>query len=105
MDNIIPAFVEFFPKVKLDIEGLDGWTLKCQQARVAILKAHQNVLVPRHHHNAQWGIVLDGEMELTIGDETTTYRPGDCHFIPAGVEHEATLYAGWTGLYIFPNCD
>ena len=34
-------------------------------------------------------MVFEGEMELTIGDETRTYRKGDHYFVPEGVLHSA----------------
>jgi quercetin dioxygenase-like cupin family protein len=47
--------------------------------------------IPPHSHGNQWGIVVEGEMELTIGDETRRYRPGDRYYISAGVVHSATF--------------
>ena len=32
--------------------------------------------VAPHSHAEQWGIVVEGEMELTIGGETRRYGPG-----------------------------
>jgi len=57
--------------------------------------------VPPHRHGAQWGVVLAGRMELTLGGKTEYYGPGQTHYIPAGVEHTALLHAGWRGLYVF----
>jgi quercetin dioxygenase-like cupin family protein len=48
-------------------------------------------VVPPHSHCAQWGMVIDGEMKLTIGDETKVYRKGDWYYIPAGIVHSATF--------------
>lgn len=47
--------------------------------------------VAEHAHNTQWGVVFDGEMDLTIGGETKTYRKGDYYLIPSGVVHSATF--------------
>jgi quercetin dioxygenase-like cupin family protein len=33
------------------------------------------------------GLVLDGEMDFTIGGETKRLRPGDVFRIPGGVPH------------------
>ena len=37
----------------------------------------------------QWGMVIDGKMSLTIGDETKIYEKGDWYYIPEGVVHSA----------------
>lgn len=48
--------------------------------------------VPRHSHpHEQGGIVLEGEMEFTIGDERRRVGPGDAYLIPGGVEHQVRV--------------
>lgn len=100
-DPTWPPFLGELPRADLTAEGLEGRVLRGDRWVVLFMHAEQEVVVPRHHHGAQWGIVVDGEMELTINDEEHTYRRGDSHFIPAGVDHEAVLHAGWKGLYVF----
>jgi quercetin dioxygenase-like cupin family protein len=47
-------------------------------------------MVPTHQHpHEQMGMGLEGEFELTIGDETRTIRPGDSYLIPSNVPHSA----------------
>tara|TARA_B100001964_G_C14022271_1_gene504421 strand:+ start:318 stop:611 length:294 start_codon:yes stop_codon:yes gene_type:complete len=41
------------------------------------------------HNNEQVGVIIDGEIALTIGDETRLLKSGDCYVIPSGVEHGA----------------
>ena len=46
--------------------------------------------VPNHTHpHEQAGIVIEGEMEMGIGGEVRTIRPGDMYIIPGNVEHYA----------------
>lgn len=96
-----PTFVDEWPEAKMEVSGLTGRILKGEQGWVIFMVADRDVLIPMHHHGAQWGIVLDGEMTLTIGDRTTSYGRGESHYIPAGVDHEAFLLAGWRGMYVF----
>ncbi len=50
-------------------------------------------VVPMHSHpHEQAGMVLEGELTFTVGDETRTLKPGDMWMIPGGVEH--TVAAG-----------
>ena len=45
-------------------------------------------VVDEHSHaNEQMGLVLEGEMDFTIGGETRRLRPGDVYRIPGGVRH------------------
>ncbi len=59
--------------------------------------------MPRHHHpHEQLGIMLEGVMELTLGDETRLIRAGDAYTIPPNLPHNArTLDEGCVVLDIF----
>lgn len=62
-----------------------------------------NSSVPRHQHpNEQLGVMLEGALELTLGDETRLLRPGDAYTIPPDLPHSArTLEEGCVVLDIF----
>lgn len=50
-----------------------------------------NFEVPSHHHpHEQMGLVLEGHLTITIGDETRVLGPGDAYAIPPNVPHGAT---------------
>ena len=53
----------------------------------------------------QWGIVVTGRLELTVGGETSVYGPGDTYEIPAGAEHSARLPAGCSVIDFFRDPD
>ena len=59
--------------------------------------------MPRHQHpHEQLGIMLEGTMELTIGDETRLINAGDAYTIPPNLPHNArTLDEGCVVLDIF----
>jgi len=42
---------------------------------------------PHSHPFDQCGIVVEGEIEMSIGDEKTLLRPMETYFIPAGINH------------------
>ena len=43
---------------------------------------------PLHRHSEeQMGIMLDGEFEMTIGDETRFLKKGDMYLVPANTIH------------------
>ena len=49
-----------------------------------------NCQMPTHHHpNEQTGIVLEGELRLTIGNDTYLCQKGDAFTIPDNVAHSA----------------
>lgn len=61
--------------------------------------------LPMHAHGGQWGTVVEGEITLTIGDDTRAYRPGDSYAIPAGVQHGAMITAGTRVIDVFEEPD
>lgn len=61
--------------------------------------------LPAHAHGAQWGTVVAGEIDFTIGDDRRTYRPGDSYTIPAGVVHSARISAGTCVIDVFEEAD
>lgn len=57
---------------------------------LSLVEMKEGAEVPLHQHpHEQAGIVLEGRMELTIGDETREVGPGEMYIIPGGVEHRA----------------
>ena len=55
---------------------------------LSVVELEPGSTVPMHSHpHEQAGIVLDGEFDLTIGDETRRLRKGDMYIIPGGVQH------------------
>jgi quercetin dioxygenase-like cupin family protein len=50
------------------------------------LEPHSRVELHSHPHE-QVGLLLEGEFEFTIGEETRRLRPGDMWRIPGGVLH------------------
>ena len=59
------------------------------------LTLEDGAVVPLHHHpHEQTGMVLEGEFELTIGDEKKVVKQGDAYVIPSNVEHTAVASRG-----------
>ena len=70
-----------------------GFTLRVfagERALMAWIRLEPGAVVPRHDHlNEQLGVVLEGEIDLTVGDETRRLGPGGGWVIPANAPHEA----------------
>ena len=55
----------------------------------------EGAVVPVHHHpHEQAGIVVNGQLELTIADETRILGPGAMYIVPANVPHAARAVGG-----------
>ncbi len=79
------------PEADIPFEGVRAWIHQSTDKQVVFFDIEPVAVVPPHSHCAQWGMVIDGEMKLTIGDETKVYRKGDWYHIPAGIVHSATF--------------
>jgi quercetin dioxygenase-like cupin family protein len=77
------------PEADIPFAGVRGWISQGADHQVVFLDIAPIGLVTPHRHGAQWGIVVEGEMELTVGGVTQIYGPGDSYHIPGGVEHAA----------------
>ena len=64
-----------------------------------------DVEVHKHSHASQWGVVLDGEIELTINGNENIFAKGDTYFIPKDVQHSAKIKAGYKDLTLFNQKD
>jgi quercetin dioxygenase-like cupin family protein len=75
--------LSLFPRVSLHASGGDQ-VLLCQ------VRYEPGASVPRHSHahTEQVMLMLEGEMEMTVGSETQTLRAGDSVVVNRGVEHE-----------------
>jgi len=87
--SIYSKIIDKLPEADISFRGVAGKILQGESSQLVFMEIEPIGEVPPHAHGAQWGVVIDGEMELTIGGETKIYRKGDHYFIPAGVMHSA----------------
>jgi quercetin dioxygenase-like cupin family protein len=102
-----PDFIEAFPSIDLPFpdDVVRTSVVRSDNGLVLFFTFLKDMKIPLHAHGAQWGTILEGEIELTIGGETRTYRPGDSYTIPAGVQHGATIKAGTRAIDVFEEAD
>ncbi|MDQ4077133.1 MAG: cupin domain-containing protein [Chloroflexota bacterium] len=74
------------------MDGVLTRTFWGQRMLCSLVELEVGCEVPRHAHpHEQVGFVLEGEVELTIGEERRWLRPGDLYIVPGGVEHAARV--------------
>ena len=100
-----PEFIKNLPLADIPFEGITGWLQNGKNGQVLFLETDRKIAVPEHSHGDQWGIVIDGKMELTIAGQTQKYVQGDSYFIPAGTMHGAVLYKDFKALDYFADND
>ncbi len=103
--SIYPEFIEALPDIDIALEGVRGKLMQAKDGQAVFFDIQPVGAIPPHKHGAQWGVVLEGEMELRIGAETRVYRRGDRYFIPAGTEHAATFRSHFMAIDVFAEPD
>jgi quercetin dioxygenase-like cupin family protein len=100
-----PDIIKKLPKVKHSMEGVEGWLAQGEDFQIAFFEIQPTAKVPPHSHGAQFGVVIEGEMVLTIGDNTRVYRKGDTYSIPEGVTHYAECKSVVLAMDFFDQAD
>lgn len=102
-----PDFMQAFPAIDVPFpeDVVSTSVIRSDAGLVAFFTFLQDMELPLHSHGAQWGTVVAGEIEFTIGGETRIYRAGDSYSIPAGVAHGAQIKAGTRVIDVFEEAD
>lgn len=102
-DDLEPfaALIRALPQVENPVVPLNGWLLHGEQAVAMFYELPEGADLQEHVHGAQWGVVLAGRVDFTIGGNTATFVAGDTYSIDAGVPHSAFMHPGTVGIDVF----
>jgi quercetin dioxygenase-like cupin family protein len=103
--DFFPEIINDLPQADVPLAGVRAYLFQGEDKQLVFMTFPEDVDVPEHSHAAQWGAVLDGEIELTISGETAVYRKGDTYFIPAGAAHSARIKGGTSVQDLFDQRD
>ncbi len=98
-------FIKALPLADLPSDVVKGYLLSAPQGQVAFFEVPAGATFPPHSHGPQWGIVVQGSGELTIGGKTAVYEKGDSYYIPAGVEHSIKVLSDLRAIDVFADPD
>lgn len=105
MCDVFPEPIARLPQADIPLDGVIGYLLQGQAQQVLFMSFLEDVELPAHAHEAQWGIVLEGQIDLIIDGEKFTFTRGDRYFIPEGVVHSGFIHAGYTDITYFDTPD
>jgi quercetin dioxygenase-like cupin family protein len=87
-----PEVITRLPEADMQFEGVRAWILQADTSQLVFFEFEANAKVPEHSHTyPQWGMVIDGKMELTIRGKPRIHQKGDQYLIPAGAKHLASF--------------
>ena len=84
-----------FDEKKMELfPGIDAQIFAGRQVMVMRVVLEQGAIAPAHAHpHEQMSVVLQGEVEFTIGEEQKTLKAGDVVDIPSDVMHSVKAIA------------
>ena len=103
--NHFPKLIAQHPAADILIDGLSSHLIQAGAQQFVFMQFEDDVVVAEHSHEAQWGVVLEGTMALTIEGERRTLLKGDTYFIDKDVPHSAIIKKGYSDLTLFDQAD
>ncbi len=99
----LPEKIKENPEISIPIEGIRGWKVGGAEGLVVFFEIQPGTVLPDHSHCFQWGFVIDGAIELTIGNETRVYEGGQQYTVPEGIPHSGRIPAGALAMDYFAD--
>ena len=85
-----PEVITRLPEANINVRGIRAWILQGEKHQLVFFQMEQSAQVPEHFHDyAQWGIMIEGRMELTINGKARICEKGDEYVIPSKAKHYA----------------
>lgn len=100
-----PKPILTLPQADIPIRGVKAYLSQAENHQIIFMEFSEDVDLPEHDHESQWGIVLEGRIDLVIEGVKQTYKKGDRYFIPKGVKHSGKIFAGYADMTYFNQKD
>lgn len=105
MAEVFPEPIRSLPEAGIPLNGSKAYLSQADGHQIFFMEFDEDVEIPEHSHESQWGVVLEGRVDLTIEGVERTYTKGDRVFIPKGARHSGKIYAGYADISFFNEPD
>lgn len=105
MKDVFPEAIHRLPEADIPVPGLTAYLSQDKNHQIVFMYFNQDADIPPHSHDAQWGIVLEGKIALTIEDSEQIFTKGDRFYILKGETHSAKISAGYASMEFFADKD
>jgi hypothetical protein len=105
MPDLFPEPIRNLPQADIPLSGLQAYLSQGADHQIIFMEFHEDVELAEHAHESQWGVVLEGRIDLVIDGVKHTFTKGDRYFIPKGVKHAGRIYAGYADITFFNQAD
>ena len=100
MESVFPPFIHALPRPDSPFD-IDARIVPSEHAMTMFYAVDEDVEIPEHVHGAQWGVVLEGSMEMEMDGIMSRYGKGDVYYVPPGVRHVTRIAKGYQGIDVF----
>jgi quercetin dioxygenase-like cupin family protein len=104
-DIFFPDIITKHQSADIPLDGVKSHLVQAGKQQFIFMQFDNDVEVPEHFHEAQWGVVLGGEIELTIAGKRNILKKGDTYYIDKDVKHSAKIKKGYSDLTLFNQPD
>ena len=105
MAETFPEPIRNLPEADIPLSGLRAYLSQSDDHQILFMQFDEDAQIPEHSHECQWGVVLEGKIDLVVEGIRRTYKKGDRIFIPKGAKHSAKIYAGYADISFFNQKD
>ena len=104
-ESIFPEPILRLAAADVPLDGVHARLSQADTHQILFMEFSEDAEVAEHSHGAQWGVVLEGRIDLEIGGKEHTFQKGDRYFIPEDVPHSARIHAGYSDITFFDDAD
>lgn len=102
MKQGFPKVITDLPEADIQFRGVKGSIAQGDSHQIVFFEIEPFGKVSEHSHYApKWGVVVEGKMELTIGNKTRVYEKGDEYYISAHTKHSAKFLTKFRSIDFF----
>lgn len=105
MSEVFPEPIRNLPEADIPLNGIKAYLSQSERHQILFMEFGEDVELPEHSHESQWGIILEGKIDLVVDGVKHTYSKGDRYFIPKGIRHSGKIYAGYADITFFNQKD
>lgn len=105
MSQLFPKPILDLPEADIPISGIKAFLSQGKNHQIIFMEFSEDVILTEHSHESQWGVVLEGRIDLRVDGVERTYVKGDRYFIPKDVKHSGKIYAGYADITFFNEAD
>jgi len=105
MNSVFPKPIQELPEAELPFKGARAFLSQGEDHQILFMEFSEELELPEHSHKSQWGVVMEGRIDLVIDGVAESFTKGDRYFIPEGVKHSGRIYEGYADMTYFGQKD